>query len=171
MIPWGMESRRERAAEVDVAGLDLGHLALFVGLAFAEEAQRALASHGLEGLRFSHGFVFQHLIDGERTVTELAARMEVTQQAASKVVAELLELGVVERVADEADARVRRIRLTRRGRAAVARTRDARAALMRKLEARHGKPAIDEARALLGAVLDDLGGAPAVRARRVLLPR
>lgn len=167
-----MASREDDvSAGVDPAALDLGHLALFVGQAFAEAVQEALTQQGFAGLRFSHGFVFQHLIAEERTVTELAARMEVTQQAASKVVAELEALGYLERVADGADARVRRIRLTKRGRGAVAASRKARAALMRKLEARHGKGAIDASRATLAAVLGDLGGAAAVRTRRVRMPR
>ncbi len=157
--------------ELEPSALDLGYLALFVGYAFADAVEAALAAEGFRGVRFSHGFVFQHLIEEERTVTELAARMEVTQQAASKVVAELEALGYLERVADGADARVRRVRLTKRGRGAVAASRKARAALMRKLEARHGKSAIDAARVTLAAVLEDLGGAAAVRARRVRMPR
>lgn len=159
------------APRVDPRALDLGHLALFVGLAFAEQAQAELAAAGFTGLRFSHGFVVQHLIGAERTIGELAARLQVTQQAASKTVAELEGLGYVERVADEADARVRRVRLTRQGQAAVTRSRRSRAALQRRLVARHGESALAACQAVLAGVLETLGGAEAVRGRRVLAPR
>ena len=43
---------------------------------------------GFRGVRESHGYVIQHLIESERTITELAKRMEITQQATSKIVAE-----------------------------------------------------------------------------------
>lgn len=156
---------------VDPHALDLGHLALFVGLAFAERVQERLAAGGFAELRSSHGFVIQHLIGAERTIGELAARLQVTQQAASKAVAELEALGHVERVADPNDARLRRVRLTKRGLLAVQRARRARAALQRQLAARHGKRALAACQAVLAEVLESLGGAEAVRARRVVAPR
>ncbi|WP_434425757.1 MarR family winged helix-turn-helix transcriptional regulator [Nannocystis pusilla] len=162
---------RPDPARVDPRALDLGHLALFVGLAFADKAQAELAAAGFAELRFSHGFVIQHLIGAERTIGELATRLQVTQQAASKAVVELEALGYVERFADEADARVRRVRLTARGQAAVTRSRKARAALQRRLVARHGEAALAACQAVLADVLDTLGGADAVRSRRVLAPR
>lgn len=162
------EAERE---SVDERGLDLGYLALFVGYAFNHEVQTRLEEHGFKGLRQSHGFVFQHLVDGPRTIGELAERLEVTQQAASKAVAELEGLGYVERSADEADARVRRVRLSARGQEAVAFSRRARAALERRIEERHGARALAETRARLADVLETLGGVPAVRARRVRMPR
>src|SRR5204863_3802125 len=94
------------------AALDLGYLAQFVGAAFASAVQERLAAEGFDGLRFSHGYLVQHLVEGERTIGELAERLEVTQQAVSKTVAELEGLGYLERLADAADARVRRVRLT-----------------------------------------------------------
>ena len=91
---------------VDPLQLDTGTLALFVGQAAAALVQEQLAAQGFGDLRFSHGYVFQHLIDGEPTVGELAAQLGMTQQGASKAVAELERLGYCERVADAADARV-----------------------------------------------------------------
>jgi DNA-binding MarR family transcriptional regulator len=164
-------SRAADAPTVDPAGLDLGYLALFVGHAVNAAVQDALAGRGHGDLRTSHGFVFQHLVAGARTIGELAERMAVTQQAASKTVAELEGLGYVERTADAGDARVRRIALSARGRAAIAAGRKARAALERRLEARCGAAAIAAARRTLVAALDELGGADAVRARRVVAPR
>jgi DNA-binding MarR family transcriptional regulator len=156
---------------VEPGALDLGHLALFVGYAFAEAVQAKIAEKGFAGLRFSHGFVVQHLVGGERTIGELATRLEVTQQAASKVVVELEGLGYVERVADEGDGRVRRVRLTEQGRAVIAYSRKVRADLERRLAARHGEEALAAVRVLLAEVLESLGGAEAVRRRRVVAPR
>ena len=155
---------------VDPRALDIGYLALFVGYAFTDKVQAKLAV-GFEGLRFAHGSVFQHLVEGPRTLGELAAALEVSQQAASKSIAELEALGYVERVADEADARVRRVRLSERGRGAVARARKIRASLERKLAAERGARAIEQCRAVLADVLESLGGAEAVKKRRVRGPR
>jgi DNA-binding MarR family transcriptional regulator len=156
---------------VDPRDLDLGTLALFVGSAAASAVQEEMAAQGFTGLRVSHGYVFQHLVEEARTIGELAVRVEVTQQAASKVVAELEGLGYVERVPDPRDARIRRVRLTGRGRAAVAAARRARAAQEDRLAERVGRERVEECRALLAELLDELGGAGAVRRREVRPPR
>lgn len=157
--------------ELNPAALDVGHLALFVGYAFADAVMVALGEAGFADLRFSHGFLIQHLVDGGRTIGELAQRMEMTQQGASKAVAELEALGYVERGADEEDARVRRVQLSARGREALAATRRARERLQRRLASRAGDKTLKDARRLLARLLDELGGADAVRRRRVTAPR
>ncbi|NMO13824.1 winged helix DNA-binding protein [Pyxidicoccus fallax] len=150
--------------------LDLGYLALFVGQRVNEQVLEDIHAAGFTGLRHAHGYVFQHLLGGPRSISELAELLEVTQQAASKTVAELEALGYVERTASE-DARVRRVALSARGQAAVERTRALRAGLQKRFERQHGAAAVDAARKLLAAVLTSLGGAEAVRARRVRAPR
>jgi len=166
-------SPRSRLADgpVDPRALDLGHLALFVGHAVSDAVQAAVAASGHGDLRFSHGFLFQHLVDGERTVGDLATRLGVTQQAVSKVVAELEALGYLERADGAGDRRRRPVRLSARGRAAIARARKARLAVERRLEARCGARAVASARAVLADALEALGGADAVRGRRVTAPR
>ncbi|GAA2869109.1 MarR family winged helix-turn-helix transcriptional regulator [Nonomuraea rubra] len=156
---------------VEPRDLDLGTLALFVGSAAASAVQEELAAQGFTGLRVSHGYVFQHLVEEPRTIGELAVRMEVTQQAASKVVAELEGLEYVERVPDPRDARIRRVRLTGRGREAVAAARRARAAQEDRLAERGGRERVEACRALLAELLAELGGAGAVRRREVRPPR
>ncbi|MEV4284101.1 MarR family transcriptional regulator [Nonomuraea bangladeshensis] len=157
---------------VQPGDLDTGTLALFVGFAAASVVQESLAEQGFSGLRFAHGYVFQHLVgDVGPTVGDLAPKLGVTQQAASKTVAELERLGYVERLADPRDARIRRVHLTGRGREAVAIARRAREALESRLAERGGKRRLEECRALLADLLDELGGAPAVRHREVRPPR
>ena len=95
---------------------------------------------------------------------DLAARMGVTQQAASKAVAELAALGYVDRTADPADGRVRRVGLSARGRAAVATTRAVRADIARELTAALGADRVEAARRAALDALEWAGGAEAVRA-------
>ncbi|MFI0454348.1 MarR family winged helix-turn-helix transcriptional regulator [Actinomadura sp. 6N118] len=151
--------------------LDVQTLALFVGFAAADRVQDALARQGYGDLRFSHGFVFQHLIEGEPTIGELAARLAVTQQAASKTIAELESLGYTERVPDPADARIRRVRLTSRGRMAIDAARQARATLEAELLQRVGDDALATTRACLHQILNDLDALPAVHRRDIRPPR
>ncbi|WP_051256818.1 MarR family transcriptional regulator [Cystobacter fuscus] len=163
-------SRRQEAAPVQPESLDLGHLALFVGMRVNDLVLEEIHAAGFTGLRQAHGFVFQHLLGGARSISELAALLEVTQQAASKTIAELEKLGYVEETRSE-DARVRRVRLSSRGQAAVDKSRAARAGLEERLRRDHGSRAVEEARKLLASALDSLGGTQAVRARKVRSPR
>jgi len=162
--------RSKKAAPVEPGTLDLGHLALFVGMRVNELVLDTLHAAGFEGLRYAHGFVFQHLLGGARSIGELAALLEVTQQAASKTIAELEKLGFVEETTSE-DARVRRVQLSARGLASVEKSRAARAELEQRFERAHGSRAVENARRLLADVLTSLGGAEAVRTRRIRAPR
>jgi DNA-binding MarR family transcriptional regulator len=160
----------KRPKTVEPDDLDLGSLALFLGYAAANEVQHALVNAGFSDVRFSHGFVFQHLIDGDKTVGELADRMQVTQQAASKVVAELESRGLVRRAADASDARLRRVTLARRGLEAVHAARSARSAMERRFEAKLGAARLASARRVLADAIDVLGGREAIRRRRIIAP-
>lgn len=159
------------APTIDFGDLDLGHLALFVGHAVNTEVERALADKGYGDLRASHGYLVQHLVAGPRPIGDLAQRMGVTQQAVSKAVAELESLGYLERAADDDDKRVTRVGLAPRGREVVAVARRTRVALEKRLVKSQGEAAVAAARATLASVLELLGGADAVRERRVRQPR
>jgi DNA-binding MarR family transcriptional regulator len=151
--------------------VDLSLSSLFAGWAMADEIQRRLAVDGMADLRFADGFVFQHLVEASVTIGVLAERLEVTQQAASKAVADLERRGYVSRVRDPADARVRLVTLTERGRVAVEGAREHRAALVAELGERLGPRRVDAANRLLGDVVAELGADAAVRGRRVRPPR
>jgi DNA-binding MarR family transcriptional regulator len=163
-------ARETEGSAVKLEELDLGYLALFVGMWVNERVLEEIHAAGFTGLRHAHGYVFQHLVGGPRSISELAALLEVTQQAASKTVAELEGLGFVEPTVSE-DARVRRVRLSARGQAAVEKSRALRAELQERFERSHGKRAVTSARRLLAQVLASLGGAEAVRSRRIRFPR
>ncbi|MCW7942998.1 MarR family transcriptional regulator [Streptomyces hygroscopicus] len=74
-----------------------------------------VVARGFEGLRPAHGFAFARLTPDGATVTELAAHLGVTKQAASQLVDEIVRKGYAERRPHPADARARLVVLTGRG--------------------------------------------------------
>lgn len=67
-----------------------------------------------QNIRQVHTSLLWHVdLEGIR-LTDLAARLEVSKQTASEVVDELVEMRVLERVADPSDGRAKLIRFTRR---------------------------------------------------------
>lgn len=82
-----------------------------------QRIHEGVVARGFEGLRPAHGFAFTRLAPDGATVTELAAHLGVTKQAASQLVDELVRKGYVERHPHPDDARARLIVLTERGRA------------------------------------------------------
>jgi DNA-binding MarR family transcriptional regulator len=152
------------------SNLDLGYLALFFGLRMNEMVMERMAAEGFGDVRESHGYVIQHLIETDRSITELAERMEVTQQAASKVVAELTSLGILEAATGE-DRRSKRIALSKRGREAVAISRKIRKQVESKLIKELGADRYGEAKSILLQALKRFGGLEPIRARRIRAPR
>ncbi|MFJ2394383.1 MarR family winged helix-turn-helix transcriptional regulator [Streptomyces sp. NPDC087843] len=82
-----------------------------------QRIHEGVVARGFEGLRPAHGFAFTRLAPDGATVTDLAAHLGVTKQAASQLVDELVRKGYVERHPHPDDARARLIVLTERGRA------------------------------------------------------
>ncbi|MFE2064639.1 MarR family winged helix-turn-helix transcriptional regulator [Streptomyces sp. NPDC059467] len=74
-----------------------------------------VVARGFEGMRPAHGFAFTRLAPDGATVTELAAHLGVTKQAASQLVDEVVRKGYAERRDHPGDARARLIVLTERG--------------------------------------------------------
>src|SRR5262245_58974095 len=111
-----------------------------------------LAEAGHPRLRFGHRMLFQQLRDGERSIGELAAAMGVTQQAISKTVSELEELGYLMR-SPGADARVRLVGLTPVAEGALGTAREARGEIVAQLRAELGADRVDAATDLLHDVL------------------
>lgn len=154
---------------VDPRDLDLGYLGLFLGLRINELVAESLSSAGFQNVRQSHGYVIQHLIGGNRTITDLAGRMGVTQQAASKVVGEMVDLGILEAVGAP-DRRAKHIRLSDRGWQSVKLARKTRQRVESRLMARVGD-SYAAAKATLVDCLAELGGLEQIRSRRIREPR
>ncbi len=151
---------------IDLKSLDVVVLAQLVGRVLDTEGQARIARRHPDS-RPHHGYVFQHLVPGPMAVGQIADRMEVTQQAVSKTVAELERLGYVERQADPRDARVRLIALTRKGRAVIDDYRAIRSDLADELVAGLGERRVEQLRKLLAQALQTVGAAEAVAGRRV----
>ena len=126
-----------------------------------------LKEAGYGDLRPSHGYVFQHLLPGPCRVTDLALKLGMTAQGASKSVIELERLGYVMRTDDAADRRNRSVSLTRRGWGAIEAGRDARAAVAAELAGLLGEPAASEFLAALALVAEKTGGLEDLLARRL----
>lgn len=152
--------------EVDLAALDVGHLALFVGMAMNRCVLDELTRQGFPALRNAHGFIVQHLLSAPRSVGELAKLLGVTQQAVSKTLKEMSAERYVED-GESCDARVRMVQLSARGRELVAASRAVRKRLQNKLKRQCGEREIARVSGVLQEALAVLGGAEAVRNRRV----
>ena len=150
--------------------LDLGYLALFLGLRVNQLVMEQMRAAGFQNVRESHGYLIQHLIESDRSITELAERMEVTQQAASKVTAELAELGVLE-ITTGRDRRAKRVRLSGKGWRIVRLGRKIRAQMEKRLIRAAGAKQYKTATEILSACLEALGGMERVRSRRVPPPQ
>ena len=81
-----------------------------------QRINEGVVARGFEGVRPAHGFAFARLAPGGATVTELAAHLGVTKQAASQLVDDIVRKGYAERRPHPGDARARLVVLTERGR-------------------------------------------------------
>ena len=114
-------------------GIDLPSLLMLVGRGLEEYVVSRLREQGYAQVRVSHGYVFQRLLVATPTISELALDLGITQQGASKSVAELESLGYVERRVAGHDNRVRTVHLTDQGRLTIGAARAARAEFLDRL--------------------------------------
>jgi DNA-binding MarR family transcriptional regulator len=97
----------------DAQSLAFGLLA--VSRALVDGISAGVRGRGFNDIRPVHGFAFTRLAAGDATVTDLAAHLGVTRQAAAQLVDELEAKGYVERRPHPGDARARLVTLTPRG--------------------------------------------------------
>ncbi|MFE1025844.1 MarR family winged helix-turn-helix transcriptional regulator [Streptomyces sp. NPDC058818] len=97
----------------DAMALSAAVLAAAGGL--TQRIHEGVVARGFEGLRPAHGFAFARLAPDGATVTDLAAHLGMTKQAASQLVDELVRKGYAERRPHPADARARLVVLTESG--------------------------------------------------------
>ena len=156
------------APEVVIDELDVVVLTQLVAAFVGAEIRRRLGSAGFGDLRESHGYLLQHLLDPHPvSVTELARRLGVTQQAVSKSASELEASGYLERLPVATDGRARTLALTARGRAMIHASRRARADLVDELATVIGVDALEDARRTFARALTVLDPAGTVAARAV----
>jgi DNA-binding MarR family transcriptional regulator len=87
--------------------------------AMIEEITERMEAAGFPDSPSRHYPVFENLDPDGTRLTVLATRAGITHQAMGELIGELVERGVVERVADPSDGRARLIRLTEEGRAII----------------------------------------------------
>ncbi|MEU0073213.1 MarR family winged helix-turn-helix transcriptional regulator [Streptomyces sp. NPDC006332] len=88
---------------------------LAVSAELTQRIHEGVVARGFEGVRPAHGFAFARLAPGGATVTDLAAHLGVTKQAASQLVDEIVRKGYAERRPHPEDARARLVVLTGQG--------------------------------------------------------
>jgi len=155
---------------MELDDLDLPILASLAGSGIGELTLRHLAEAGFEGVRPSHGYVIQQLVEGSPTIGELASALGMTQQGASKQVADLERLGYAERVAAEGDQRVRRVRLTARGAALMDESRRFRSQLEADVTRTLGAGEVTAAKRTLAELARIAGLDSRIRTRSVQPP-
>lgn len=97
----------------------MAHSLLRAARLWNEQAIARVRARGFANARLSHTQVLPHLdLEGTR-LTDLAARLDVTKQAAQQLINELEEAGLVERVPDPSDGRAKLIRFTAFGRRSI----------------------------------------------------
>jgi DNA-binding MarR family transcriptional regulator len=150
--------------------LDLTQSVSLLGAWVDGHVVQRLHDEGMTGLRPGHGYFVQRLLIGPATATEMAQALGISQQAASKAVRELVDLGYVELTTDAADRRRKAAALTDRGHRAVAVSRTARAELDARVRAAVGEERFETALGVLHDAMAELGLDEAIRARRVRPP-
>jgi DNA-binding MarR family transcriptional regulator len=111
--------------------LDVPFLLLSAARALVDGVDAGVRARGFTDIRPAHGYAFARLSGTGATVVQLAEHLDVTKQAASQMVDDLVRKGYVERHAHPDDARAKLITLTARG---VACTRAAEEAATEVLE-------------------------------------
>ncbi|HEX3716028.1 MAG TPA: MarR family transcriptional regulator [Trebonia sp.] len=107
-------------------GYELPLLLLAGFRAVIDEAHAELAARGHPGLRPGHAFALQAVGTFGATAADVGRRLGVSKQAAGKTIDRLAELGYVTRAGgDGSDRRRKLIRLTDRGREALAMSAEA----------------------------------------------
>ena len=106
-------------------------LLLGAARALVDGIDAGVRARGFADVRPAHGFAFARISGDGATVGQLAEHLDVTKQAASQMVEELVTKGYVERRPHPDDARARLIVLTPKGWACTRAADEAAIALLR----------------------------------------
>ncbi|MEV4641024.1 MarR family transcriptional regulator [Actinoplanes sp. NPDC049548] len=149
--------------------LDFGILLALAYQNFVRDLRAHLAEQGFDDLGRSDGFVFRALGARPMTVSDLAARLDVTKQAAAQIIDDMQRRGYVVRTPDPDDRRAQRLELTARGKSALAAAHRFHQRYERRLAGDHGAPALGALREILGAMATEPDQTPDPRLRALYL--
>ena len=150
----------------DAAGVvPLARLFAMAFRSLVDSLHERLRERGWDDVRPAFGFALLATRDAPMTVTELAALMGTTKQAASKLAGAMLGAGYLEQAVGTDDGRQRPLRLSPRGRDLLAEVERIYVELEAEWATVIGAPALDRLRRDLRSALIALhgGGLPAVR--------
>jgi DNA-binding MarR family transcriptional regulator len=139
----------------DAQSIDIG---ILLGVAYQEFVRELRAVHEAAGFGDtgrSDGFVFRSLAVRPMTVSDLAARLEISKQGAAQIVEDMERRGYVERRPDPGDRRARLVHLSDRGTRALATARRFHRDFERRLVRAYGADAVAGMRAMLEAIAGD----------------
>jgi DNA-binding MarR family transcriptional regulator len=131
---------------------DLGIVVLLAYQGFVRRLHDDMAEHGYDDLGRSDGVVFRMLHAGPRTVSDLAAVLEISKQGMAQIIEDMERRGYVVRRPDPADARARLVELSERGRGALAAARDFHRRFEQSLVRQHGREDVAAVRAVLATM-------------------
>jgi DNA-binding MarR family transcriptional regulator len=147
---------------------DLAILVVGAARVVSDRLGDAVARSGIEDMRPPFGYVIRALADRDRTLTELAALLGVSKQAAIKVVDEMQARGFLTRDTHPDDRRLKLLQLTAKGRKVRRVALDGSHKIEKDLRAEIGDAAMNELRRGLEQLLaqhDALDDARAGRSR------
>jgi DNA-binding MarR family transcriptional regulator len=139
-------------AAMSTTRLDLGILLLLACEEFVTDLRTTLA-RDFPDQGTSDGFVLRSLGARPMTVSELAARLNMSKQGAGQIVDDMERRGYVERRADPRDGRARLLHLSSHGEDALAAARRFHQRYERRLVREHGPDAVETMRTVLGAMI------------------
>jgi DNA-binding MarR family transcriptional regulator len=105
---------------VSEAPVPLARLFAMAYRMLVDDLHERLAGRGWIGVRPAFGFVLLALRAGPVSLRDLPGALGTSKQAVSKLVDAMVAAGFVERTADPADFRAKRVQLSARGRALLA---------------------------------------------------
>lgn len=121
-----------------------------------ERAIRTVRERTGRPVRVAHTLLLPHIdFEGVRS-TELARRLGVSKQAVGQLVDELVEMRIVERVADPDDGRAKLVRFSARGRRSILDGLGVLGEIERDMEAALGRSAFAALHAALERLLAEL---------------
>jgi DNA-binding MarR family transcriptional regulator len=144
-------------------------LAILLAAAYrvlVDRLQDAMRDDDLAAMRPTYGFVIRAVDAEQPTVGRLAELLEVTKQAASRLSDDMEKHGFIERVADPADRRRQRLRLTATGRRVRKRALGVSEAIEAELAAAVGADDVAALRRALIALVTSGGALEDVLAKR-----
>jgi DNA-binding MarR family transcriptional regulator len=138
--------------------IDFGILLGLAYQTFVDELRSHLETQGFDDMGKSYGYVFRALNQEELHLRQLAERLGMSDQGASKIVNEMEERGYLQKQSDANDGRIKKLMLSQRGIAALQAARQFHQAYEDRLAASLPARQIATTRRVLEEMVSQTGG-------------